>query len=923
MAKKARVKINYTKKDLLSWQEIEEICQDSEMLTAFVDDFKTLFEQNFYLSDEETRQNISMIIANCPENKMEQVSSIIQSLADLDKDKQKFFADENALLALVYQPNIFKELGEEPISGTTEQERKQEVFRRIENFTDEQKQKFLKRLSEINVEQRRQEARKMVKKIIDIAVNSVRNDQTILPRDFYPILKQAKVLGIDHTAWVTTTNLKKMQNPKFNDLVFGLLEEYKNPFYKENSDEPKTFKPFMLEDLSTILQASTLLSLFRADGVQPLINIIGNVLKEYEGAKSSDLVAILNTFPTILTVSPRVIAENIEKFSNRCVGSGRMTKSQFAQEIIKKPSILVCDPEKIEEFEELYSLVSQDIIDKYHVEVEDDYVKKQVEKVCYDFKQFDKINGLKGQKIQQLEKVGDALVSQLGAKNALTLMGDFNVLNANPDYITYIFSMAKYVQAKVGKRDKNLVKYIAENTAQFFGRTEDSDPIAKMQTFWEEHPREKKARTIARPKIDSTKAAELTKIEDVDLAYKKLSNDERKRADATVLALIEFAKSEEKKKTSFDRANQISDERIEELMREAEVSCIDEDGALVEIMTRFNAIYDEQNGEGSAERNTGIQDFIQGYKRFRAAVERLDLDTVSEFAKCLKSCIIFMNDLCLYQTHTQIPPEIEQKIQYMDEHRRDVLKTISMIYGEIDGDGVINRQIKHVNVTGASKYAKMDIATSIVLSNIIKYVHTYFPDRSEMILPESLLDAYYEEEPFETRFVQLCTVGWSVYQSFSNAVSGTPLSRLDKKMSLENLSLTPRKGTSSLRAHEETLQNLRSFLTWRDMTAKMAPTVDGLTDIKRRDFVFTNLIKNSIEFCVEDGFVVYQTFFPSKRDAALMRSIAPLEELGGREITHYCSNKDNVEGAGLLTSVRGDYVKYLVDKDKNPGGDGK
>lgn len=917
MAKKERIKIKYTKKDLLSWDEIGDFCKDNEMLSLFVEDFRKLFEENLHLSDEETRQYISMIIANCPDEKIEQISQTVQNLANLDEDNKTFFSDEKGLYALIFRPQIFKELGYEPIVGQTDEERKAEIFHRIENFTDEDKKKFLKRLSYIDVSERRQEARKMVKKLIDFIINKTQNDQSALPKDFYPILKQAKLFGIDPIKWVTLTNLNGMKLDKFNTMLSGIVgQEYENPFYKEGSAEPQNFKLFSMKDIQDVLQVSTLISLYRQKNVQPLINTIGEILKAYDKATSKDLTEFFRAYPTILLQNAVTVAENISALQERFVETGHMTKAEFAQEIIKKPSIVSCDPKKIQDFEDFYAVVLTELVEETGLVVEPDYVKKQVEKICYDFRQLDKIDGLKSEKIEGLNTVKDVLLSAVGAENALALMGDFNILNANPKYVDYIFKAAKFIQAE-NPKGKDLVTYIASNTAQFFGRVEENDAIEKLHDVVDDdHKKERTPRTrsttIQHQGETNTNAPEFS---DVESALKKLSHDEKERAEATLQALLDFVKEEpQKPKNSFERADAITDERIEELMREAEIECADSDDPFVELMTRFKYIYDEQNGKDSANKMCGIQEFIDGYKTFANTILNIDFNLMCSFIEKLNIVYAsFQDDQFSFLANERL----SDALKFLKENNKKVGKDIATMFEPIKGFEVAKPILRKIRFDEyRSCLSKMDVAISIMSASAAKYVKTYFPKRKEMIIPNELWDKLNNSSLLDDQFIKICTATEKLYLGMNDFIND--YKQNDKKSASDVLAaISNPKGVE----FRSLIRASYSHFSSTNRLRELAEALYYITSQKNLKEILIRSSKCSADYITETGLVINSTYvFCSEDELQCLRSIGVSKQKLDPERVKYISQKKADIDFSLKEPFSNRFVETLLKSDRDLAG---
>ncbi len=913
MAKKERIKIKYTKKDLLSWDEIGDFCKDNEMLSLFVEDFRKLFEENLHLSDEETRQYISMIIANCPDEKIEQISQTVQNLANLDEDNKRFFSDEKGLYALIFRPQIFKELGYEPIIGQTDQERKVEIFNRIANFTEEDKKKFLKRLSYIDISERRQEARKMVKKLIDFIINKTQTNQTVLPKDFYPILKRAKLFGIDPIKWVTLTNLNGMKLDKFNTMLSGMVgQEYENPFYKEGAAEPKNFKLFSMKDIQEVLQVSTLISLYRQKNVQPLINTIGEVLKAYDKATSKDLTEFFKGFPTVLIQSPVTVAENISALQERFVEKGYMTKAEFAQEIIKKPSIVSCDPKKIRDFEEFYTIVLTELVEETGLDVEPDYVKKQVEKICYDFRQLDKIDGLKSEKIESLNTIKDVLLSAVGAENALALMGDFNILNANPKYVDYIFKAAKFIQAE-NPKGKDLVTYIASNTAQFFGKVEENDAIEKLHDVVDDNQKkERKPRTrSATIKHQDEGNTNTPEFSDVESALKKLSHDEKERAEATLQALLDFVKEEpQKPKNSFERANAITDERIEELMREAEIECADNDDPFIELLTRFMYICNEQNGENAANKLCSAQDFLDGYKTFTKAIFNIDLSLMCNFVKNLNIAYSYLKE---DQFSVLSNGPLNETFKYLQENKRKVLSNIFAMFEPNKGFEVAKPILRKVRFDQYRSYpSKMDVAVSIMCASIAKYVQTYFPERKEMIIPDELWSKINNSPLFDDQFVKFCTVTKKLYYGIVDFVD--ELKQNDKKLTFDTIATIKPQNLELLRAD----YSHSSFTNWMKQLSEVLHCVIPSKNFKD---ILIRSSRCSADYITETGLVINATYiYCSQEELQNLSSIGvPKQKLNTEKVEYVNQRKRDIDYS-LHETFSNIIVQKLSNADKDLAG---
>ncbi len=915
MAKSEKIKkIDFTKKDLLSWEEIDEFCNEDEMLSLFVDDFKKLFEENFYLSDEETRKYISMIIANCPSEKIEQISQTVQNLANLDEDNKGFFSSEKGLYALIFRPQIFKELGYEPIVGQTDEERKIEIYNRIENFTEEDKKKFLKRLSCIDVSERRQEARKMVKKLIDFIINKTQNDETALPKDFYPILKRAKLFGIDPIKWVTLTNLKGMKLDKFNTMLHGIIGKvYENPFYKEGGAEPKNFKLFSLKDVQEVLQVSTLISLYRQKNVQPLINTLGDALKAYDKATSKDLSEFFRTYPTILLQNPVMIAENISALEKRFVETGYLTKAELAQEIIKKPSIVSCDPKKTQDFEDFYAVVLTELLEETGLVVEPDYVKKQVEKICYDFKQLDKIDGLKAEKIEGLNIVKDVLLSAVGAENALALMGDFNILNANPKYVDFIFKAAKFIQAE-HPNGKNLVTYIASNTAQFFGKVEENDAIEKLHDVVNgNQKKERKPRThsITIQHEGNTNSPEFSEVES---ALKKLSHDEKERAEATLQALLDFVKEKpQKAKNSFERANAITDERIEELMRQAEIECADSDDPIVELLTRYKYIYDEQNGKKFANI-CNIDEFIKGYQTFGRELDKIDFKLMCDFVSTLNFVYYSLRGDEFLPASTE---QLKTAFKFLNENKESALKIMNTTLHQIDGFEAakpILRTIKFEDFR--SCHSKMDVAVSIICASIEKYAQIYFPTRKELIIPTKLWNDVNNSMLFDDQFIKVCTTTRVLFQKMTEFLSAyTTHDQMVEKNMQNSLNVRNFEHRPFYRGEFPTMM---SGLNWRKQLSGILHYV--IPQKRYQELVFRAL-NYSAEYMTNSGIVINETYIKCSDEEleGLSQIGITKQELNTEKVKYLSSRKEDIDYA-LHESLSNRIVETLLKSDRDLAG---
>lgn len=728
------------KKEILTWDEINELIADDEMKVYSVEELKNIFQKHFFFDDKLTREFISRIVIYCDEKATDELLLNFQHLADIDAYNDETLKNERTqALALRYQ--------------------KCRDLSKLNNAKGEEKrQKLAEILAEIDTLDRKRFAKTMVGKMIDLSLSSKKADHKA-SKDFYPLLKNAKVLGIDPIKWVIKDHYRFADLDGFIDSMFALTQRK-----YIDSRKKTTFKLFDIGEISEIFTSASVVCKLRGERVQEILDVLGDFT--YDTDTRSYIIEpkdIVKKVKTILLSNVSELKNMIDCLKTRFV-TDKKSERKLLDRVALSPSILVCDIDKINHFENVLAVTIDGTIARYYLQMEEDYGKKVAHKMCFDLDKFNAIDRLTEKDIEGLPKVAEVLVKHFGPKNAIVCLEDINFLKINDRLLDYLLGKLE-LEERNGKT--NLREYLFQNSGSVLNMLqEDSIPSSSDKPKHtgekrEVKPQEEKSLNIEALPNETTE-------EDVAKAYARLNDEQKKLAEGIVDKVLEDSTIEEEEKQDEEKHPEewdfevdklkviahiqtITDEQIDTICKEFEHKSYSD--PFMEILDRFKALVDCQFSGNVCEKSLFMDEVKKQYSAFVKYRDNLDLQLAGEFVDLNLSLMKSFEHL--FQTTymgwnedmlTEALNQTRRLNNIASKVRKNINENLSGIknirypdYLEKDHEGLDKGK-------DIDRFIMVEYLALEYVKYLEKYVKDNYPERAWRVFPEGLIDKFLDKE---------------------------------------------------------------------------------------------------------------------------------------------------------------------------------
>lgn len=524
----------------------QEMVNSNEILGYAVEELERIFRNNFYLSEKEMEEEIVKILTS---------------------------RDEEIILGLT---DIFQKFVDNDIEITSSDE------------------KFL----------RRDLAKRTIKNCVDLCTQLERKQID----NFCSVLKEAKKFGIDPHKLAIKENLRGASLKSFLEGLKILVEKEYVDFYTNEK-----LKIFEEKDVKELFEKSASFACgVNEDRVEEVLAVLSDFAYDKENERYfARPESFIRKAKSLLKFPVKRLEENINFLTGYFVPK-LMTRKDLVKRIEESPSILLCSPEKVMEFEEKFAkcvfkiVKNEDFSEKIDDKVK--YSKEYAQNFAYNLDHFNLINSINKDGFNNIEKIAEVLVKNLGANNAIKCLHKIEVLSCSPDTLDCFLSKLAVDEKNV---DFNFRAFFIENTALCLNLLKNDNIQVSDLVVNKEKSKTK------REKVEADKA----NLPEVDAKlyeekYKALSPRKKKEVDELSKNMLDKLKEKKEKAKSIREERKISKleaeyAHIEEVKNELDMKKYKTD--YVRLLTRVERFLDEKYGAGYAQKTYRINDYIKLY----------------------------------------------------------------------------------------------------------------------------------------------------------------------------------------------------------------------------------------------------------------------------------------------------------------------
>ena len=439
-------------------------------------------------------------------------------------------------------------------------------------------------------------------------------DKEKIKTNFFNALDFAQKFEIDPFKISTKENLRNLNSYLINETYFALTQiEYTNPITSEK------FKLFNQKDFKELIEnCASIICHINRENVEKVVSILNCFAYDAESKSfKARPEQMLKMCGSLLTFPSAKLESNIKFLKNKFVPP--MKESELIERISKSPSILMCDQNKIKNFENcIYKNLCQlrEISPVLFPEGErfEEFAKNFTDNATFKIDKLSSISGLTKENIDKFSETKDVLVKYLGAKNALEIFTDFNVLSVEPKILGALLSK---LTAHDNENNTFLRKYFVEHTARALN-------MLKEDELPSDAPSKKLGRTYTIRRIKADVSSMPNQSDD---EFYLTSHDKK-----TVNNLFENVKQTfelRKQRKIVNGVEQLSEEEQEEqeYMKEVFDRIQDSfdatkcDSTFDEIVSRMQLMIDAKEGKGYANKRFAINEIKHLNKVYLSACQ--------------------------------------------------------------------------------------------------------------------------------------------------------------------------------------------------------------------------------------------------------------------------------------------------------------
>ncbi len=337
---------------------------------------------------------------------------------------------------------------------------------------------------------------------------------------FFALLDEARALGVTPYSIALKSNFTQSSPLKFKQAVADLTQTE----YQING---KTSTLFKAEEIDSLFEdCATLAYGISSQKLQDVLDVLSEFSWDRQ-TKSyiAEPVSMIRRCKGLVKANPLKLLDNIEYLYSRFTPSP-FSRADLVARVAISPSILLCNPENIKNFEKNLTAHLNDLVKTYKLKVSASYVNNMVSKLS-DIDKFTQIDKIDSQKIAALKIV---LVDNLGAENALECLTDFNILYSDPRVLNCLFATLSCEDLATIKNGKkiNKLEFLLKNTGSTLANNSSNGGISGPAT-----PPQEKKKGVQRntpKKIDPNKFAKGNYSKAQSL-YRNLSTSEKAEFD--------------------------------------------------------------------------------------------------------------------------------------------------------------------------------------------------------------------------------------------------------------------------------------------------------------------------------------------------------------------------------------------------------
>ncbi len=659
----------------------------------------------------------------------------------------------------------------------TEEEIKSTILDIVSNFDEEVVLKLtdvFQKFVENDIENfDRKKRNSFAKRTIKYCIDLYYENSNFIIQDFFEVLEQAKKLKIDPFKIAIKGNLINATKESFNKSLVALVEsEY------EDLITGNMFRLFDLDEIKEVLeQCSSLICGINEKRIQKVLYLLSDFI--YDEETDEYIISprdIIRKCYMILKESPKNLERNIDYLLDTFVPD-RMSKRELVLRIYQSPSILLCSPKKIKEFEgvlaeNIYKIINDEGFSLYKLNDEQklEFATSEAEKYCNNLDNFNTINGINKKGIRNIENIREILIKNLGANNALKCINkpfildtDANVLDCfllrlakeefnNKDFRTFFIENTRKCMDYI-KREKGAgVSVIGKSSSDKRDKTIADKEAIPTDEDAEKTYQEKLA------KLSEVQKRELQKI--MDNFYVRFNKKDKEGEDAlSEEEAFQLAKSKDKDELIIPYLN---------------------------ILDKVETYLDTMYGDGYC-KSFHIEDYVNSYKDNIFCEHKFHLMSKELDEKIRNSSLLS----AVYVDVGSNLPNYKKIYQTLLESMKTLNKYISeskdineRTYALSDDLAEMQRNVVELfDKAGYFKHESSSFATEALFNetNYLQYVmfmydklKQSYPNRYKDIISESVIQEMLDESPFVDKLI-VCSFVNTISQNIENIMSARNL----------------------------------------------------------------------------------------------------------------------------------------------------
>ena len=664
----------------------------------------------------------------------EMIKLAVNELEDMFKNN--FFLTEKEMKDIII--DIVSRTDEDLILGLTD------IFQKFVNF-------------KVEDELSQYDKRKLAKSVISNCIDLYNIEKQEIVNEFFGMLDEAIKFKINPYKLAIKTNLRKASKDKFYLSLYSLVEkEYVDIYTNEH------FKLFKQSEIKALFEdCASLASGLNEKDVQNVLDILSKFA--YDEENNVYFVrpeTFIHKVKSILK-NPNTLQKNIDYLIGTFVPEF-MTRKELVLRVAESPTILLCKPEKVIDFEDkltkcvLKILNSETFSEK--VENKKEFALKYARDFCYNLDHFNMINAVNENSFSYMEKITEVLIENLGANNAIKCLHKAEILSCSPDVLDCFLT-------KLASQEKeynfDFRAFFIENTALCLNLMQGEDETISPEDLIK-HTRAKSERE----KVEADRTV-IPKIKDgaFEDKYSSLSSIKRKEVDKlsnNLLEKLEERKEKSKKTRETRKFLKIQEEfqKISQIKNELGQKNYSSD--YVMLLERIKTFLDDKYGEGYSDEKYYINSYINRFNDLVTLNQKyLDYtkrtDDLSESLKTLGIVSAQHNGIQNPEVLNKEMVDFDSKIKVLLNKLEEIQK--NLIEANREGIKIISRisQVdERLNLNTEKKFRE-NFEPSFVIDEILnngifmrylemmkKVIDKEFKDKAETILPtyeiESILD---------------------------------------------------------------------------------------------------------------------------------------------------------------------------------------